>query len=194
MTGQDPPPWRTLTSREVYRNRWMHVRQDDVVRPDGSTGIYGVVTLAGGAGVLAFVDADHVLLVRQRRYVTGQVTWEMPTGGIDPGETPEQAAVRELAEETGYRAGRLRHLNSHTTSKSVVDEWAHLFVAEDLTPLPAEEAGALVHDDSEVITHAVVPWERLLGWVLDGTVVDAMTIVAVLLVDRERRAGGPALG
>lgn len=192
MTEHDPPPWTTLGSSEVYRNPWMRVRQDDVLRPDGSTGIYGVVTLAGGAGVLPFVDADHVLLVRQRRYITGAVTWEMPTGGIDPGETPEQAAVRELAEETGHRAGRLRHLNSHTTSKSVVDEWAHLFVAEDLTPLPAEAVAGLAHDDSEVIRHVVVPWEQLLGWVLDGTVVDAMTIVAVLLVDRQRRAAGPA--
>ena len=184
----DPPPWRTTASRDVYANPWMRVREHDVVRPDGSTGIYGVVTLAGAAGVLPFVDDDHVLLVRQRRYITGEVTWEMPTGGIDPGEDPLDAAARELAEETGFRAGRLRALNRHTTSKSVVDEWAQLFVAEDLTALTPEAAAALAHDDSEVLSHHVVAWDDLVRWVLDGTVVDAMTIIAVLLVERERRA------
>ena len=187
----DPPSWRTLRSRSVYENPWMQVREDDVVRPDGSTGIYGVVTLSGGSGVLAFVDDDHVLLVRQRRYVTDRVTWEMPSGGIAPGETPEDAAHRELAEETGHRAARLRHLNSHTTSKSVVDEWAHLYVAEGLTPLSAGAVADLDHDETEVIHVRTVPWDRLVSWVLDGTVVDAMTIVAVLLVERERRGAGP---
>lgn len=188
MTEQDdPPPWRTTASRDVYRNSWMRVREHDVVRPDGSTGIYGVVSLAGAAGVLPFVDDDHVLLVRQRRYITGEVTWEMPTGGIDAGEDPLAAAARELAEEAGVRAARLRPINRHTTSKSVVDEWAHLFVAEGLAPLTAQAAAALEGDDSEVLTQHVVAWDDLLRWVLDGTVVDAMTIIAVLLVDRERR-------
>lgn len=187
-----PPPWRTVASRPVYGNPWMQVREDDVVRPNGSTGIYGVVTLSGGAGVLPFVDRDHVLLVRQRRYVTGQVTWEMPTGGVHRGEAPAMAAARELAEETGYRAGRMRHLNSHTTSKSVIDEWAHLFVAEDLTSVSAAVAARLERDETEVIQLRVVPWEQLLTWVLDGTVVDAMTIVAVLLVERQRCDGNPA--
>jgi 8-oxo-dGTP pyrophosphatase MutT (NUDIX family) len=188
--ANDPPPWRTTATRDVYRNPWMTVREHDVVRPDGSSGIYGVVTLAGAAGVLPFVDDDHVLLVRQRRYITGQVSWEMPTGGIDPGEAPADAARRELAEETGHRAERLRHLNTHTTSKSVVDEWAHLFVAEGLTPLDDHEAAELETDETEVIERRVVPWHQLVGWVLDGTVVDSMTIVAVLLVERERRDRG----
>ena len=76
---------------------------------------------------------DGVMLVRQRCSVTGAVTWEMPTGGVDPDEDPRAAAQRELIEETGHRAGRLRHLSTHVTSKSVVDETAYLYVAHDLT-------------------------------------------------------------
>lgn len=180
----DPPPWRTLASREVYANAWMRVRHDDVVRPDGSTGIYGVARLGRAAGVLPFVDRDHVLLVRQRRYITGEVTWEMPTGGVDDGEDPMVAAQRELIEETGHRAGRLRHVSTHVTSKSVVDEWAYLYVADDLAPAVADAT-----DETEVISAHRVPFDQVVTWVLDGTIVDAMTVIAVLLVERERRLG-----
>ena len=180
--SDDPPPWQTLASREVYANAWMRVRHDEVVRPDGSAGIYGVATLGRAAGVLPFVDDDHVLLVRQRRYVTGAVTWEMPTGGVDADEDPLDAAQRELIEETGHRAGLLRHVSTHVTSKSVIDETAYLYVAHDLAPAAPDGV-----DETEVITAHRVPFDQVVQWVLDGTIVDAMTIVAVLLVERERR-------
>src|SRR6266540_126928 len=76
-------------------------------------------------GVLPFLDPDTVVLVRQYRYVAGRHTWEMPTGGVAPGEPIEDAAQRELAEESGYRAGRSEPVCSYHTSKSVMDETAH---------------------------------------------------------------------
>src|SRR5262249_4871130 len=79
-------------------------------------------------------DRDRLLLVRQYRYVARRSTWEMPTGGVRAGETLEQAAQRELAEEVGHRARRLVPLSTYHTSKSVVDETAHLFLAEGLYP------------------------------------------------------------
>jgi ADP-ribose pyrophosphatase len=75
-----------------------------------------------------------VLLIRQYRYVGRRVTWEMPTGGVHAGEWLEAAAQRELAEEIGHRAGRLSPLGTYHTSKSVIDETAHLYLAEGLTP------------------------------------------------------------
>lgn len=178
----EPAPWRQLSTREVYRNPWITVREDEVERPDGSTGIYGVVTTTQAVGVLPFVDADHVLLVRQWRYVAGRATWEIPTGGIHPGESLETAAQRELAEETGHRAGRLVPLPPFHTSKSVVDETATLYLGHDLTP-----TDPVTHDETEVLQVTTFRFHDVLEMVLQGEIVDAMTIVAVLLADRRRR-------
>lgn len=185
MTRRSETPWRTLSSRPVYANKWISVREDLVALPDGRTTIYGVVSCGHCVGLLPFLDADTVLLVRQFRYVAGRPTWEMPTGGVQAGETLEQAAQRELAEETGHRARRLVPVSTYHTSKSVVDETAHLFLAEGLHR--AETAP----DDTEFIDVRPFPFDTALRMVLDGEIVDGMTVVAVLLAARQReRSGG----
>ena len=126
-------PWRTRSSRTIYQNPWLRLREDLVELPSGRTTIYGVVSTGACVGVLPFLDPDTVVLVRQYRYVAGRHTWEMPTGGVGPGEPIQAAAQRELAEESGYRAGRLEPVCVYHTSKSVMDETAHLFLASDLT-------------------------------------------------------------
>jgi len=138
-------------------------------------------------GLLPLLDRDTVLLVRQYRYVAGRPTWEMPTGGVHPGETLEQAAQRELAEETGHRARRLRHLSTYHTSKSVVDETAHLFIAEGL------RKAETTPDDTEFIDVRPFSLDAALRMVLRGEIVDSMTVIAVLLAARRREARhGPA--
>jgi ADP-ribose pyrophosphatase len=173
-------PWRTLSSRPVYSNKWISVREDMVAMPDGRTTVYGVVSCGHCVGVLPFVDSDTVLLVRQYRYVAGRPTWEMPTGGVHQGETLEQAAQRELAEETGHRAGHLVQVSTYHTSKSVVDETAHLFLADGLHR--AETAP----DETEFIDVDAFPFDTVLRMVLEGEIVDSMTVVAVLLASRRR--------
>ncbi len=185
MTDYSETPWTTLSSTPVYRNRWIAVREDRVGLPDGRTTIYGVVTGAPAVGVLPFLDGDTVLLVRQYRYVAGRPTWEMPTGAVDAGESLEAAAQRELAEEIGYGAGRLERVASFDTSKSILDERAHLFLATDLTPV---DITTLAHrpDEAEFITARPFPFAEVLRMVLAGDVADAMTIIAVLLAARRR--------
>lgn len=183
--GDPPPgwarqPWRTLSSRSVYENRWIRVREDVAEMPDGRTTPYGVVQCAECVGVLPFLDADTVLLVGQYRYVARGFYWEMPTGGQHAGETLEEAAQRELAEEAGHRAGRLVKLCDFHTSKSILREVAHLYVAEDLRPatVPA--------DRTEFIERRAFPFAEVLGMVERGDIKDAMTIIAVLHAARRR--------
>src|SRR5262245_33516398 len=130
-------PWRRLTSRPVYENPWIRVREDQVELPDGRTTIYGVVQCAGCVCVLPFLDVNTVVLVGQYRYVAGSFYWEIPTGAMKPGESEEAAVQRELAEEAGYEADRLVKLCAYHTSKSVVDETANIYLAEGLHPVAA---------------------------------------------------------
>ncbi len=173
-------PWKTLATTPIYSNPWLSLREDRVELPDGRTTIYGVVTCGHCVGVLPFVDRDSVLLVRQYRYVARRATWEMPTGGVHAGESVEEAAQRELAEEAGHRAGRLTHLSTYHTSKSVMDETAHLFIAEDLVAAPVRP------DDTEFISVRRFAFDDALRMVVSGEIVDSMTIIGVLRADRMR--------
>jgi rSAM/selenodomain-associated transferase 1 len=173
-------PWKTLSARPIYRNRWLSLREDLVELPDKRTTIYGVVTCGPCVGILPFLDPETVLLIQQYRYVAKRTTWEMPTGGVHPGESVEEGAQRELAEEIGHRAGRLIPLGSYHTSKSVMDETAHLFLAEEIASV------ALPRDETEFITVRPFPFPEVLQMVLAGEIVDSMTIIAVLLAARLR--------
>ena len=167
-------PWRQIASRSIYSNRWMAVREDQVRLPDGRETIYGVVDCGQCVGVLPFVDRSHVLLVGQYRYVAQRFTWEMPTGGVRPGETIEAAAQRELTEEAGHGAGRLTWVSTYHTSKSVMDETAHLYLGEDL--VPADRPA----DDTEFIQRRVFPFTEALDMVTRSEITDSMTVIAVL--------------
>lgn len=178
-----PKPWTTSTSRPIYQNKWMAVREDLAELPNGQTTIYGVVTCGQCVGVLPFVDPDHVLMVRQYRYVQQENhRWEMPTGGVHAGEAPEHAALRELQEEIGYRANRLQWVSSYYTSKSILDETAHLYLGYDLTP------AALPADETEFFEIATLPFDHVLDLVLRSEIRDGMTITAVLHAARLRGA------
>jgi len=171
-------PWKTLSSREIYRNRWLSLKEDRVELPDGGSSIYGVVTCGDCVGVLPFVNPNTVLLIKQYRYVAKRLTWEMPTGGVHEGETTEQAAQRELGEEVGYQAGKLRWLSTYHTSKSVMDETAHLFIGEDLARL------RLQADETEFIEVHPFPFRQVLQMVLASDILDSMTVIAVLRAAR----------
>ena len=127
------------------------------------------------------------MLVRQYRYVAGRHTWEMPTGGVGLGEPIQAAAQRELAEESGYRAGRLEPVCVYHTSKSVMDETAHLFLAFDL----ARAEDRPEPDETESFQVRPHRFEEVLGMVDTGEIVDSMTIIAVLQAERRRRGRGP---
>lgn len=176
-----PPPWKTQSSREVYRNKWMRLREDIAEMPNGRTTLYGVCEFGECVGVLPFVDADHVVMVRQYRYVFGEnQRWEMPTGGKERAEEVIAAAQRELMEEVGYRANELVHINSYYTSKSVCHETAHLFIGRQLEKMSAPP------DDTEFLEVGILKFDDVLRMVLDSEIRDSMTVIAVLIAARLR--------
>ncbi len=179
-----PKPWTTLSTREIYKNPWMRLREDIAEMPNGKTTIYDVCEFGQCVGVLPFIDDDHVVMVRQYRYVFGENhRWEMPTGGWKPQETLEEAAQRELTEEVGYRAGSLQHISTFWTSKSICQELAHLYVGRALASLdPAE----IVPDETEFLEVAVMPFAKVHEMVLSSEIRDGMTVIAVLWAAAQR--------
>lgn len=182
MTRRSETPWITISTTPIYTNPWLSLREDLVALPNGRTTIYGVVSCGHCVGILPFIDQERVLLIRQYRYVAGRPTWEMPTGGVHAGEQAIEAAQRELSEEIGYRAGRLAHVCTYHTSKSVMDETAHLFLATELVAAPRPP------DETEFIDVRPFRFDEALGMVLSGEIVDSMTIIAFLHAARQRKS------
>src|SRR4030095_6310122 len=102
------PAWRTVSTRQVYANPWIRLREDVAELPDGRTTLYGVVECKPCVAVLPFPDARTAVMIGQDRYVARAFSWEMPTGAMRPGEREEEAVQRELAEEAGDEGERLR--------------------------------------------------------------------------------------
>jgi ADP-ribose pyrophosphatase len=167
-------PWERKSTRQVYQNPWLSLREDIVALPNGRTTIYGVLSCSECVGVLPFLDPSTVLMVKQYRYVAQRVTWEMPTGGMHPGESREAAAQRELAEEIGYQAQKLTWLTTFHTSKSVVDETAHLFLGEQMVKVEFPP------DETEFIEVRPLPFMEVLQMVLRSEITDSMTVIGVL--------------
>jgi ADP-ribose pyrophosphatase len=172
--------WRTLTTREVYTNAWMRLREDVAELPDGRSTLYGVIECKPAIGVLPFLDDATVVLVGQYRYVARDFYWEIPTGGMRAGEGEEAAAQRELAEEAGYEAARLVKLCTFHSSKSIMDETAHLYRADGLRPATRDG------DDTEFIEVRTFPFAEVLRMVETSEIRDAMTVIAVLHAARRR--------
>ena len=168
-------PWTVRASRVAYENAWVRVEHDEVTRPDGSPGIYGVVRFANLAvGVLPLFDDGTVPLVGQHRYPFDAYSWELPEGGAPQGEDPEAAARRELAEETGVTAVHLSEIGRAHLSNSVTDERAVMFLAWGLTE------GTATPDADEVLAHRRVPFAALVDDCLSGVVTDAFSQLMVL--------------
>ena len=181
MTDETRNPWIRNHRETVYGNDWIEVWHDDVTRPDGGPGIYGVVHFRSQAvGVVALDEADRVLLVGQYRYTLDRFSWEIPEGGSPRDEDPLNGAQRELLEETGVSAAHWRELIRFTLSNSVTDEAGIMYLATDLT------SGEPNPDATEELAVRWVPFEQALVMVETGIIHDAMSQVALLAVARER--------
>ena len=144
----------------------------------GGTAEREVVLHPGAVVILPWLEGERVCLLRNYRPSVGETLIELPAGTLEPPEPPEAAAVRELQEETGYRAGQWHKLAEFYPSPGVMNERMFLFLAGQLTP------GASRPQPDEQLETLVVPYRQALDWVLDGTIRDAKTLVGLLLWEK----------
>ncbi len=169
----------------VHRGRKIQVGVDRSVGVGGQPIQRDVVLHPGAVAILPLVDRDHLCLLRNHRFILNEELWEIPAGTLEVGEAVEAAAVRELAEETGYRANRWQKLLEFFPSPGILSERTHLFVASELT------AGVMRPEADEQLEPHVVPWTRALAWARDGTIRDAKTLIALLWWQQRRDAEPP---
>ncbi len=164
---------RTLSSREVYRNPWLRLREDAIERANGANGIYSVVDKQDCAIILP-IDGDHIWLVEQFRYTIGERALELPQGGWEADNVdPEALARGELREETGLTAGRMTELPWMWIAYGFTRQRQHVFVAEELVPGAHERD--VEESDMEIIRLPIAVFEQKLR---NGAIRDVCTLAA----------------
>jgi ADP-ribose diphosphatase len=170
-----------VSTQPLYSGRVVNLDLDTVEFPDGSTGKLEILRHSGASAVVPFLDDvgsrdPRVLLIRQFRHAADGFIWEVPAGRLDPGETPEHCAERELEEETGRRAGRLERLTTIFTTPGFTDEKIHLFVAHDLA------LGRANHEADEFMELHERRWSDVMESIRTGEIDDGKTLISLLYV------------
>jgi ADP-ribose pyrophosphatase len=172
---------QVVESRRAYEGRVVSLRVDRVKLPDGRSAVREVVEHALVVAIVALDGRGDVLLVRQYRLPAQQSLLEIPAGCVDSGESPEEAAQRELQEEIGQRASRLERLCSFFVSPGYCDEYMHLYLATGLEP------SALAADADESIEVVRLPLDEALRLIERGKICDAKTIVGLWAAARHQK-------
>lgn len=163
-----------LSSEVVYQGPVFGVRHDRVREPGGVEATRDVVTHPGSVVVLPAFPDRRIVMIRQYRYSAKQMMWELVAGRKDPGETYPRAAHRELLEETGYKARKMRRILDVFPTPGFVEERMLIFVAEGLTAGPSHQ------EEDERITTRILPLRRAVEWVRKGRIHDAKSVAGIL--------------
>jgi 8-oxo-dGTP pyrophosphatase MutT (NUDIX family) len=172
-------PWKTVSSRPIYDNPWISVREDQVINPKGGNGIYGVVTFKNIAiGIIPVDDEGYTYLVGQYRYTLNEYSWEIPEGGGPIGIDPLDSAKRELKEETGFTADKWTNICTIHTSNSVTSEVGYLYLAQGLKDGESEP------EDTEELQVKRVHLRDAVEMVMNNEITDSLSIAGILKAAR----------
>jgi ADP-ribose pyrophosphatase len=166
-------PWQIVTRHEVYRDPWISLHKDDVIRPDGKPGTFSVVNLKAGVCVLALANG-LVFLTEEFHYGVGRTTIEAVSGGIEPGEDALVTAQRELQEELGIRAAEWLDLGVTDPFTSSVVSPTRLFLARGL------EIGMQAPEGTELIQRLQMPLAEAVAMVMDGRITHTPSCLVIL--------------
>ena len=169
---------KVLNSQTVYEGSVFGIRRDEIIEPTGVHATREVVTHPGSVVVLPVLPDGQILLIQQYRYAARQFLWELVAGRIDAGETPREAAARELIEETGYRAKRFRIFLEMFPTPGFLEEKMFLLLAEGLT------AGRAEPEDDEKIVSRAYNLKQLEEMIRKGKLRDAKSIAGILFYFR----------
>ena len=188
MTG-----YTVVKSTERLANRVFRIVTDELRMPDGSVAERDYMRHVGSVGVVALDAEDRVVLVRQYRHPLGREIWELPAGLIDvPGEPLVDAAARELAEEVDLRAGRYDLLVDANPSPGCSDEVIRLFLARDLSDVPADERHERTHEEAGMTVERI-PLDRAVSMALSGEITNAACMIGILATAEGRARGWTTL-
>ena len=188
VNGNKPSKVALISSKLAYQGPLFDVYTDYVREPEGETARRDVIRHSGSVVILAVDDtrnaADPLIVVeRQYRHAAGQYMWESPAGRKEPEEAVLPGAKRELLEETGYIAKRWSKIARFYVSPGFLGEWMQVYLAEGLS------CGESAPDEDEYIQHQQIPLSQALEWIDSGKIIDAKSIIAILMYVRRRAAG-----
>ncbi len=165
---------KKLSSKLIYDGRILRLHVDTVELPNGKQALREVADHPGGVAIVAIDRDGSVLTVKQYRYAFSRVMEEIPAGKLERGEDPDEAALRELREETGAVPERFEKLGELIVSPGAYGEVLHLYLAEGL------EFGEASPDEDEFLDLVRTPFEEMVRRVTDGELADAKTVAGVL--------------
>jgi 8-oxo-dGDP phosphatase len=175
-----PNPWQTSSRRVVFDDGRLRLFEDRVIQPDGQPGAYAYLEVATPIVAVVPVDQDNaVYLVRQWRYPWGHNSWELPSGGANPGELALNAARRELAEEVGLQASEWQALGGGYSSATIKSEW-HFYLARGLATTDAHQRDGTEQD----LIARRVPLAVAIEAAMDGRIAHGMSVVGLLRAAR----------
>jgi len=167
-------PWTVIDSKTVYRNPWIDVREDKVIRPDGKDGVFGVVKMKPGITILPVDDQKNVYLTQEYRYAIERETVEAVSGGIDEGENKELAAKRELKEELGITANEWIDLGVVDPFTNAIESPSYIFLAKGLNFSGSNPEG------TERIKIVKTPFKQAIKWVMENKITHGATATLIL--------------
>jgi ADP-ribose pyrophosphatase len=169
---------RLIEKQVIFAGRKVRLEVHTVEDDNGKRHAREVVVHPGAVVILPFLDADRILLIKNRRYAVGQILMELPAGTLEKGEEPMNCAGRELVEETGYLAGRLQPLGNFFTSPGILSEKMYAFAAYDL------ETAKQALEETEEIEVAPAKFSDAVEMIRDGRIHDGKTIATLLMYER----------
>ena len=168
--------WKVISDQPLYSDEWLDIRMADVELPSGRHLAHRWIRTPPGAGVVAIDNTDRVLLIWRHRFITDSWGWEIPIGKVEEGEPPADAAAREFEEETGWRAGQLRHLINVQPTPGLSNSEHHIYTTNEAVHVGQPVDGF----ESERIDW--VSFANVRSLIEKGDIVSGTTLAALLYV------------